>query len=167
MEKLLISACLLGQKVRYDGRVLPAQGDGLIRRWQEEGRLVPFCPEVAGGLPVPRPAAEIQGGDGSDVISGEVHVATVSSIKVSAHFISGAQQALETCRKQGITLAVLKERSPSCGVHLIHDGSFSGRTRAGQGVTTATLRQAGIEVFSENELDLIDECLRGIRTCVS
>ena len=167
MEKLLISACLLGQKVRYDGRI-PDYGESrLIRQWQDDGRAVPFCPEVAGGLQVPRPAAEIQSGDGSDVLSGATSVATNSGNEVSAHFILGARLALEACQAHSILIAVLKENSPSCGVRQIHDGSFSGTLRTGQGVTTALLRQSGITVFSENELSNVAEMLRRVESCAS
>lgn len=167
MEKLLISACLLGQRVRYDGRI-PDYGDSrLIRQWQDEGRVVPFCPEIAGGLSVPRSAAEIQSGDGGDVLDGMISVATKSGLEVSAHFVAGARLALEACQAHGIVIAVLKENSPSCGVRQIHDGSFSGTMRTGQGVTTALLRQSGITVFSEYELNHAAEMVREAETCVS
>ena len=158
VEKILISACLLGRKVRYDGKIIDSV-HALIQAWQAEGRLVPFCPEVVGGLTVPRPAAEIQGGVGSDVLSHQSTVATEEGKDVSEAFLSGAQHALAQCRADGIRLAILKENSPSCGVHSIHDGSFTGRQIGGSGVTAALLKQAGLMVFNENEIQSADEYL--------
>ena len=152
VEKILISACLLGQRVRYDGDGARS-GHELLARWEREGRLVPICPEVAGGLPVPRPPAELRGGDGGDVLAGSAQVVTAAGADVSPFFRSGAQAALALAERHGIRVAVLKERSPSCGSRFVYDGSFS-RTRVpGQGVTAALLREHGIRVFSEEELE--------------
>lgn len=150
-SKVLVSACLLGQPVRYDGR---ASGHpDLLKQWQAEGRVVPLCPEVAGGLPTPRPAAEIQGGQGGQVLDGQVQVLTVAGEDVSAAFLSGARQALALVRRHGIRVAVLKSGSPSCGNRLTYDGSFSGVKVPGEGVVAALLRREGVRVFSELELD--------------
>ncbi|MCP4334302.1 MAG: DUF523 domain-containing protein [Gammaproteobacteria bacterium] len=150
-NKLLVSACLLGDPVRYDGRAKSLDDEGL-ERLIEQGRVVRFCPEVAGGLPVPRPAAEIQGGDGDAVIAGVVRVRTGEGEDVSDCFIAGAEQTLELCRQQQVSVAVLSEGSPSCGSGRIYDGSFTRRSVAASGVTTALLRQHGIEVFSQHQL---------------
>lgn len=158
MEKILVSACLLGHKVRYDGRAIDAQ-HAQLEEWQREGRLVPFCPEVAGGLAVPRPAAEILSGNGADVMAGTATVATREGVDVSAAFLAGAGQALASCHRESIRLAILKENSPSCGVHAIHDGSFSGQLRDGTGVTAALLKRAGVRVFSEHEIRQVAEWL--------
>jgi uncharacterized protein YbbK (DUF523 family) len=166
VEKILISACLLGHKVRYDGNVMDS-GHALIQIWQDEGRLVAICPEVAGGLAVPRPAAEIQGGDGRAVLSKQATVETETGKDVSNPFLSGAQQALAKCRSLGIRLAILKENSPSCGVHSIHDGSFSNRYSNGSGVTTTLLKQAGLMVFSEDEIQNVAEHLDRAESCAS
>jgi len=148
---VLVSACLLGQPVRYDGR---ASGHpDLLRTWQAQGRVVPLCPEVAGGLPTPRPPAEIPGGQGGAVLDGEAQVVTVQGDDVSAAFLAGARQALELVRRHGIRVAVLKSGSPSCGNRLVYDGTFSGSKVAGEGVTSALLRREGVQVFSELELD--------------
>ncbi len=150
MEKLLISACLLGQRVRYDGGGFdPVQ---LLLDWQSEGRLVVVCPEVAGGLPTPRPPAEIPGGQGALVLAGEQVVVTDQGEDVSAAFIRGAEQALALVRKHRIRYALLKARSPSCGNVENYDGSFSGVRVSGEGVTAAALRQAGVRVFNEEQL---------------
>ncbi|AYC31059.1 DUF523 domain-containing protein [Pseudomonas cavernae] len=160
MHKILVSRCLLGQRVRYDGG---AHGPfDLLAQWQAEGRLVPICPEVAGGLPTPRPPAEIPGGQGGAVLDGRQRVLTADGTDVSAAFVDGAEQALALVRAHGIRLAVLKARSPSCGNRENYDGSFSGRKVAGEGVTAALLRRAGVQVFSEEELPAAAEALAAL-----
>ncbi len=158
--KVLISACLLGQPVRYDGR---ASGHpDLLQRWQAEGRVVPLCPEVAGGLPTPRPAAEIPGGQGGQVLDGQAQVLTASGEDVSAAFMAGAQLALALVRRHGIRVAVLKSGSPSCGNRQTYDGTFTGVKVPGEGVTTALLRREGVQVFSELELDDAERALASL-----
>lgn len=159
LPKVLVSACLLGQPVRYDGR---ASGHpGLLQAWLAEGRVVALCPEVAGGLPTPRPAAEIPGGQGGQVLDGQAQVITVVGEDVSAAFLAGAQLAVALVRRHGIRVAVLKSGSPSCGNRLTYDGSFTGVKVAGEGVTTALLRREGVQVFSELELDQAQRALLG------
>lgn len=139
MEKILVSRCLLGHRVRYDGG---AHGPfDQLGAWQAEGRIVPLCPEVAGGLPTPRPPAEISSGQGVQVWSSQARVLTEAGEDVTAQFVDGAQQALTLVRQHGIRLAVLKSRSPSCGNRETYDGSFSGQKIAGEGVTAALLRR--------------------------
>jgi len=155
MEKILISACLLGERVRYDGRGAAIAG-GTLDRWRAEGRLVPICPEVAGGLRVPRPAAELRGGDGRGVWAGDARVVTIGGRDLTAAFQSGARAALELARRHSIRVAVLKERSPSCGSSSVYDGAFTGTRIDGMGVTAALLRAEGIHVFSEAEDELAE-----------
>jgi len=150
MQKILISACLMGENVRFDGKNSKSSSE-IIKKWQKDRCLVIFCPEVAGGLPVPRPAAEIQP-DG--------YIVTVQGADVTAAFELGAEKALELCREHNIQVAILKEGSPSCGSALISDGYFSHTKISGQGVTTQLLEANGIFVFSENELDQAEEYLR-------
>ena len=151
LPKVLVSACLLGQPVRYDGR---ASGHpDVLQAWQREGRVVPLCPEVAGGLPTPRPPAEIPGGQGGAVLDGDAQVVTIVGEDVSAAFLAGARLALELVRRHGIRVAVLKSGSPSCGNRLVYDGTFSGSKINGEGVTSALLRREGVRVFSELELE--------------
>ncbi|GAA3652462.1 DUF523 domain-containing protein [Nonomuraea antimicrobica] len=164
MERILVSACLMGRKVRYDGRAKTSDAARLAE-WREEGRLVPFCPEVAGGLPVPRPAAEIEGGaGGAAVLSGAARVVASDGSDVTAEFLAGARAALATARSEGIRMAVLKEGSPSCGALSIYDGSFQGRRTPGQGVTTALLELNGIRVFDEGRLAEAAAYLRTLET---
>ena len=150
MQKILVSRCLLGHRVRYDGG---ASGPfDQLQQWLDEGRVVPLCPEVAGGLPTPRAAAEIPGGQGGEVLDGQASVITTEGADVSAEFLSGAYQALELVQKHGIRVAVLKANSPSCGNLLTYDGTFSGVKVSGEGVTAALLKRHGVQVFSELEL---------------
>lgn len=147
MEKILVSSCLLGKHVRYDGGHnldLHRQGAALLIQWQQQGRIVEVCPECLGGLPTPRPPAERVGkriltSDGSDVTSA---------------FTLGANQTLRIARREQIKVAILKSRSPSCGNQQIYDGRFSGTLIFGEGLTAHTLRAHGIKVF--NELQLLD-----------
>lgn len=150
MRKVLVSRCLLGHRVRYDGG---ASGPfDQLQQWLDEGRVVPLCPEVAGGLPTPRAAAEIPGGQGGDVLEGRAPVITTEGEDVSAQFLSGAHQALALVQAHDIRVAVLKANSPSCGNLQTYDGTFSGVKVSGEGVTAALLRRHGVLVFSELEL---------------
>jgi uncharacterized protein YbbK (DUF523 family) len=160
MRRILVSACLLGSPVRYDGESKPLQ-HALLDELAAAGRVVSFCPEVEGGLPVPRAAAEIRRGDGAEVIAGRARVETANGADVTGYFLSGAKQALDLCREHDITLAVLTESSPSCGSGRIYDGSFSRTAIPGAGVTAALLRQHGIRVFSQHQIDdALKEALR-------
>ena len=149
--KVLVSRCLLGHRVRYDGGASGPYPQ--LAQWQAEGRVIALCPEVAGGLPTPRAAAEIPGGQGVEVLAGRAPVMTTEGEDVTAAFVSGAHQALELVERHGIRIAILKANSPSCGNRQTYDGSFSGVKVEGQGVTAALLTRAGVQVFSELELE--------------
>lgn len=144
VERILVSACLLGQAVRYDGRDNLLAGS-VLARWQAEGRLVALCPEVAGGLPVPRPPAEILAWQ-------PLQIRDIDGRDVTAAFQAGAEAAVQRVRALGIRLALLKENSPSCGPTQVYDGRFSGTRVAGEGLTAARLRALGVAVFSERQL---------------
>ena len=150
-HKVLVSRCLLGHRVRYDGGASGPYAQ--LAQWQDEGRVIALCPEVAGGLPTPRAAAEIPGGQGVEVLAGKASVITTEGEDVTEAFVSGAQQALALVERHGIRIAILKANSPSCGNRLTYDGSFSGVKVEGQGVTAALLTRAGVQVFSELELE--------------
>jgi uncharacterized protein YbbK (DUF523 family) len=152
MIRVLVSACLLGEKVRYNGADA-ASGHRILQDWVREDRVVPFCPEVAGGLGVPRPAAEIQGQGGGAVLDGAGHVRTRTGESVTAAFLRGAELALRAAVDHGARLAVLKDGSPSCGSGYVYDGSFTGRREPAAGVTAALLERNAIKVFSETRLD--------------
>lgn len=149
MIRILVSACLLGDPVRFDGRAKTVD-DPRLARWRAEGRLVPFCPEVEGGLPVPRIPAERQA-DGL--------VRDAAGVDRTEAFELGARKALQAALRAGCQAALLKERSPSCGVNEIYDGTFSGQRISGQGVAAGLLREGGLAVFSERELDALEAWL--------
>lgn len=140
--KVLVSSCLLGAPVRYDGGAFACAQT--LARWQQEGRVVALCPEVAGGLPTPRAPAEI--------IHSTQQVKTCEGLDVTQAFDDGAECAVKLVREYGIQMAVLKARSPSCGNQEVYDGSFSGQLRAGQGVTAKRLTELGVKVFNEQQL---------------
>lgn len=160
MERVLVSACLLGSPVRYDGTHKRSASD-VLQQWLIEGRVIAVCPEHAGGLPTPRQPAEIVGrASGASVLSGMAQVIDRAAMDQTEAFVAGARHALGLVRAHGIRVAVLKEGSPSCGANLVHDGSFSGMQVPGQGVTAALLASAGIRVFSEAQFEEADEALR-------
>lgn len=143
--KRLVSACLLGVNCRYDGG--NSRNENALKQ-QETDELIPVCPEEAGGLPTPRPAVEIVGGDGNDVLDGKAKVMTADGQDKTEQFLKGAQHALELAQSQGATSVIFKSRSPSCGCGKIYDGSFSGTLITGDGVTAALLKRHGIKVIS-------------------
>lgn len=141
---LLISACLLGEPCRYDGKSKPLD-ENILSAIRSAYELVAVCPEVAGGLPTPRVPSERKGRrvlrrDGEDVTS---------------YYGRGAAEALALVRKYDIKLALLKERSPSCGVGRIYDGTFSGTLTDGDGTTAELLKAEGIKVIGESEAEKI------------
>ncbi len=152
MNKLLLSACLAGEAVRYDGDSKQQYNDQL-QALMAANRVVAFCPETAGGLPVPRDPAEIKGGDGKQVLDKQARVITVNGYDVTGPFLDGAHRALEVCRQESITVAILTEKSPSCGSGLTYDGSFSGSLTTGDGVTAALLKKHGIRVFNQHQIN--------------
>ncbi|WP_028649272.1 DUF523 domain-containing protein [Nocardiopsis sp. CNT312] len=162
MHRVLVSSCLIGHRVRYDGRAKTVS-DTVLRRWRGEGRLVPHCPEVAGGLPVPRPPAEIEpGACAEDVLAGRARILTPDGDDVTACFVAGARSALATARERGVAVALLKQASPSCGSREVYDGTFTGAKVPGEGVTAHLLAGHGIAVFGEEEIDRADRYLRGL-----
>lgn len=148
---ILISACLTGEACRYDGK--PQKIHPLIQSWENQGRLVKICPEVQGGLSTPRPPCEIINGTGYDVLQRKSIVCTKAGKDCTEQFLAGACHALETAIAHKASMAILKEKSPSCGTFFIYDGSFSGRLIKGPGVTAALLQSHGIHIFSENQLE--------------
>ena len=145
MEKLIISACLLGVATRYDGKSKKAISDEDLKRLSERYHLVPVCPEIYGGLPTPRTPSERVGErvkmqDGKDV---------------TENYSKGAYETLSLAKITGAKKALLKAKSPSCGKNEIYDGSFTGNLTRGNGVTVDLLMANGVEVFSENEIDIL------------
>lgn len=142
MVKLLVSACLLGIPCRYDGKAKPCKE---VLSLENNFEMVPFCPEVSGGLSIPREPSECVGERVKNRLGEDVTDA----------FVKGAEEALALCRKEGIELCLLKERSPSCGTNERYDGTFSGKTVPLPGVTARLLSENGILVFSETQIDEI------------
>ena len=145
MERLLISACLLGISSRYDGKSKPVIDGSVLRELSRRYELVPFCPEIYGGLPTPRVPSErvldkVLMKDGTDV---------------TENYAKGASEALLLCRLLGIKKALLKERSPSCGKGLIYDGSFTGALAERHGVAAELLISSGVEVYGESEVNAL------------
>ncbi|MDR0875644.1 MAG: DUF523 domain-containing protein [Clostridiales Family XIII bacterium] len=143
MKKILVSECLFGGRtVRYDAVDVPCEHPQFLK-WKEEGRLVPVCPEVFGGLPTPRPDSQRREG----------RVYTGSGIDVTAEYRKGAEEALRLAGEHEVVCAIMKEYSPSCGSKMIYDGSFAGKKIPGNGLAAEMLKAAGFVVFDENEID--------------
>ena len=138
--RILVSACLLGVYCRYNGERKQMEG---IERLMERAELIPVCPEILGGLPTPRPPAERVGD----------RVMNREGADVTEAYQRGAEETLRLAELFGVHLALLKERSPSCGMDKIYDGSFQGRIVDGSGVTAELLTAHGISVYGESRID--------------
>jgi len=139
----LVSACLLGVNCNFEAKNW--QQHDLLEEFAK-GNLFPVCPEVLGGLTVPRVPAEIQNGDGNDVLEGKARMLNMDGMDVTSHFVKGAQEALRIAKNVGATEALLTEKSPSCGCGKIFDGTFLNKLVDGDGVTAALLKRNGIKV---------------------
>ncbi|MDY0178008.1 MAG: DUF523 domain-containing protein [Bacilli bacterium] len=145
MKKILISACLIGDKTRYDGK---SSYNPLVKNLMEKYELVPFCPEVESGLRIPRQPSEIK----------KDKVIRQDGKDLTRFFLKGAELAWNVCNYLGIDIAILKDGSPSCGVSEIHNGDFDGKMVPGQGITTAYLLSKGIRVISDKDIeDFLEE----------
>ena len=136
---ILVSGCLLGLNCKYNGG---NNDNAAVHKFLEGKEYVVFCPERASGLPAPRLPSEIRGDK----------VYSKAGDDVTAEFLSGAEKALAFCRAHGVTQAILKARSPSCGVHAVYDGTFTGTVAPGMGVTARLLAASGIELMDEEDL---------------
>ncbi|WP_072680578.1 DUF523 domain-containing protein [Arcobacter sp. LA11] len=160
--KILISSCLLGEDVRYDGENSSiAYGSSFTFAQKElfmdilcENEIYSFCPEVSGGLPTPREAAEIISRTKPFIVQ------TKEKTDVTINFLIGAKNAFELCQSEDIKVALLKSKSPSCGNEKIYDGTFSGNLIEGQGLTAKLLIENGVVVFNENQLEKFKEFLK-------
>lgn len=144
---VLVSACLLGIKCRYDGG---SKSSSALLELAAKGEVLPVCPEQLGGLPTPRIPCEICIGTGAEVLDGECRVFTSLREDVTDHLVKGAYETLKLAKACGVNRAILKSKSPSCGCGKIYDGSFSGSLIVGNGVTAELLLRNGIEVTTEN-----------------
>lgn len=145
---ILVSSCLAGLNVRYNGTHCLHDR---ISKLVAENKAVTICPEVIGGLSTPREPAEIIGGDGEDVLNGKAKVVDKSGNDVTEFFIKGAYATLEKAKEINATIVVLKENSPSCGSSKIYNGEFNGKKIDGNGVTSALLKRNGFQVISEEQ----------------
>lgn len=151
--RILVSACLLGQPVRYDGSA-KAAAEPVLARWRQEGRLVSVCPELAAGFAVPRPPAEIaEGRTGADVLAATARVIEQGGRNVTDLYLAGAYAARDLALAAGCRFALLTDGSPSCGSTEIHGGGFDGARHSGEGVTAAVLAAAGITVVPHHHID--------------
>lgn len=153
MKKVLVSECLYGGKiVRYDGGDT-TEKDARFRKWKEEGRLVPVCPEVFGGLHTPRP-------DSQRVSPTKVMAQTGED--VTKEYTLGAKEALRLAKENDVAFCIMKLDSPSCGSKYIYDGTFTDTKVPGQGLAVAYLRSEGFQVFSEEDLDKAESLLNSL-----
>ena len=141
MKNILISACLLGVSCRYDGLSKPLDND-VLSKWKERYCLIPICPEIMGGLPTPRIPAEVN--ENRKVIRRD-------GTDITENYRKGAEEALRLAEIFDCEIAILKERSPSCGSGMIYDGNFTKTLRNGDGITAALLKALGIRVLGETE----------------
>lgn len=146
---ILVSSCLLGNPVRYDGKT---KAFALLEKYKGHPGIMPICPECAGKLAIPRPPAEIQKGTGADVWLERAAVKDKAGKNVTENFKNGALAYAELFRENNITAVILKERSPSCGVRHIYDGTFTGTAIDGQGVAAAFFQQFNVPLYSEEDL---------------
>lgn len=142
--KILVSACLLGENCKYSGG--NNKNDKVIALGKKH-KLIPICPECFAQLPIPRPPAEIVGDKVFNKLGEDI----------TEHFKDGAEKALYVAEEAGCQTAILKERSPSCGFGEIYDGSFTGKTIRGNGITAQLLYDNGITIFGESSVDKIED----------
>ncbi len=161
MHKILVSGCLNGRPIRFNSTNVQVESE-IWERWESEGRLVAFCPELAAGFPVPRAPAEIVGSTAAVVLQGRGRVEEDDGTDVTDLFVEGARLAAERATAEGCVMAVLTDGSPSCGTTYTYDGTFSGGTVAGMGVTAQLLADHGLRVFPEDQLDAADRYLRSV-----
>ena len=139
MTRYVVSGCLAGLSCRYDGGSMPCEP---VRRLVLAGRAVTACPETLACLPVPRPPSEQRDG----------RVVSRDGKDLTEAFERGACRAMRIVQENGCTAAILKARSPACGCGRIYDGTFSGALCDGDGVWTRKLREAGLDLYTEDNL---------------
>lgn len=150
---ILVSKCLTGAPCRYNGKGKPNQAVIDFLKTLTEGRdYILICPECDGGMVIPRLGCEICGGTAADVVAGKASVQNINGNDHTQEFIAGAKCAVQLAAKHHATAALLKENSPSCGSHFVHDGQFGDGVIAGQGIAAHLLARAGVVCFAEDEL---------------
>ena len=160
--KILVSSCLLGEDVRYDGNnssiaFNPKFSFSLKELFMDilcENEIYSFCPEVSGGLGIPRTPAEIVKNEKPFIVKDE------NGLDVTINFLLGAKKAFDICKEENIKVALLKANSPSCGNIKIYDGTFTNNLIDGQGLTARLLKENGIEVFNETQLKELSKFIK-------
>lgn len=148
MHKILISACLVGLNTRFNGG---NKKDENLARLSKQSHVVFTCPEQLGGLPTPREPAEIEFGKSArDVFEGNGKVFSISGIDQTKEYLNAANKTLAFCKENGVSIAILKLKSPSCGSQKIYDGSFTGNVIDGEGLVTYLLEKNNIKVYNED-----------------
>lgn len=145
MEKIIVSSCLLGNNTKYNGKNNYISDIELLKDIYE---IIPICPEVMGGLSIPRIPSEVRG---NMVIDKEGN-------DVTKYYILGMNKTLDIVNKYNIKIAILKDGSPSCGNSLIYDGTFSGNKINGFGVTAKELSKLGVRIYNENNFKELLKC---------
>ena len=154
---ILVSACLCGVNCRHDGNMIDNQ---LLKKLVAQKKAIPLCPEMLGGRGVPRYPAEIVGGSAEDVINGRAKIKDRMGKDVTNETIAGVLYVVAAVKRMGIKNAILKTKSPTCGMGKIFDGSFSGKLIDGDGILTAALIKEGIKIYTENDCStLVKELL--------
>lgn len=148
---ILVSACLLGHKVKFNGE---ANTNELLLKYNERGRFIAVCPECFAMLPVPRPPMEIQGGNGKKVLAGKARAVDKNGMDTTNYLLTGADKVLKIAEAYHAHVAILKDGSPSCGVKQIHSGCFDGSKIKGQGVAAALLIKHGLTIYSEKDITI-------------
>lgn len=150
--KIVVSACLLGKRCRFDGKSKPNKIVIAFCRGKNV-EVLAVCPERDGGLPVPRTPSEIQGGDGGDVLTGVTRIVSQNGEDRTEAFVSGAKKCLERINEFKPDLVILKDGSPSCGTSRIYDGSFSQKARQGAGLLAVLCRRQGYHPVTEYDIE--------------
>ncbi len=161
MRKILVSGCLNGRPIRFNSTNVSVESE-IWDRWESEGRLVSFCPELAAGFAVPRAPAEIVGSTASVVLQDQGRVEEDNGTDVTDMFVDGAKLAAQQAMAEGCVIAVLTDGSPSCGTTYTYDGTFTGGTVAGMGVMAQLLSDQGLRVFPEDQIDQADRYLSSL-----
>jgi uncharacterized protein YbbK (DUF523 family) len=153
---IVVSACLAGVACRHDGS---SKTNEIIQKLAGKKLAVPLCPEVLGGRPVPRVTCEITGGTAAQVLDGAAKVTDKDGKDVTAQILEGVKIVLKAAKKMNVTAAILKTKSPTCGMGRVYDGTFTGKMINGNGVLAEALLREGVKVYTEENFEVFAEAL--------
>lgn len=142
-NKILVSACLCGEECRYNGKSVPNKIVGRL----ESKNIIKVCPELLGGLLIPREPCEIVNGTAKDVIQNKAQILGITGLDYTKQYMLGINETIKIVKQNKIKKAILKQSSPSCGYGVIYDGSFSGRKIMGNGLLAEELLKIGVEII--------------------